>query len=242
MRGADQLLGLLAEVLAGIDEGRSAPARLCAAIPRLLPVTGASITVVAQQGVREALCVSGPAAAEVEELQLTCGIGPCVDAFVWGRPVLVADLADPRDVRWPGFTADAVAAGAAAVFAFPLQIGAIRLGVLDLCRDRPGGLNGRGLTDALLVADVVTLTLLAIAEGSPEDALGEACQDGSLLHRSEIHQATGMAMVQLGVDVAEAFVRLRALAYAEGQPLSEIARSVVARERQLSSVSPEEEA
>ena len=79
-------------------------------------------------------------------------------------------------------------------------------------------------------------------EGSSEDALGEACQDGSLLHRSEIDQATGMAMVQLGVDVVEAFVRLRALAYAEGQPLHEIARSVVARELRLSNTAPEEEA
>ncbi len=101
-------------------------------------------------------------------------------------------------------------------------------------------MSGRELTDALLVADVATLTLLAMMEGAPEDALGEAWHDSSLLHRSEIHQATGMAMVQLGVGVVEAFVRLRALAYAEGQPLNEIARSVVARELRLSSTAPGE--
>ena len=241
MKEADQLLELLAGVLAGADPAQSAAARLCAAIPRLLSVTGASITVVARHGVRETQCVSGPLAAQLEELQLTVGIGPCVDAFVWGNPVLVPDLADVRDVRWPGFAADAITAGVAAVFAFPLQIGAIRLGVLDLCRDRRGGLSGRELTDALLVADVATLTLLAMMGGAPEDALGEAWHDSSLLHRSEIHQATGMAMVQLGVGVVEAFVRLRALAYAQGQPLSEIARSVVARELRLSGTAPGEE-
>ncbi len=119
MKEADQLLELLAGVLAGADQGQSAPGRLCAAIPRLLSVTGASITVVARHGVRETQCVSGPLAAQIEELQLTFGVGPCVDAFVWGNPVLVPDLADLRDVRWPGFAADAITAGVAAVFAFP---------------------------------------------------------------------------------------------------------------------------
>jgi hypothetical protein len=51
--------------------------------------------------------------------------------------------------------------------------------------------------------------------------------------RPEIHQATGMISVQLGVGIAEAFSRLRARAFAQGRPLSELAADVVARRRRF---------
>jgi hypothetical protein len=47
-------------------------------------------------------------------------------------------VADPAVVRWPAFAQAGVDAGVLAVFAFPLAIGAIRIGVLVLYRDRPG--------------------------------------------------------------------------------------------------------
>jgi hypothetical protein len=51
--------------------------------------------------------------------------------------------------------------------------------------------------------------------------------------RPEIHQATGMISVQLGVGIAEALSRLRARAFAEGRPLSELAADVVTRRRRF---------
>src|SRR5450755_3611990 len=46
-------------------------------------------------------------------------------------------------VRWPVFAPAAATVGVAATFAFPVQVGGIRLGVLDLYRDTTGGLlNG----------------------------------------------------------------------------------------------------
>ncbi|WP_251018145.1 ANTAR domain-containing protein [Streptomyces sp. ISL-1] len=47
--------------------------------------------------------------------------------------------------------------------------------------------------------------------------------------RAEIDQATGILTVQLGVGIEEAFVRLRAYAYAQGRRLAEVAADVVAR-------------
>jgi hypothetical protein len=53
--------------------------------------------------------------------------------------VLVSDLDDKDAVRgWPGFTPQARQIGAAAIFALPLQIGAIRVGSPGLYRDKPG--------------------------------------------------------------------------------------------------------
>jgi len=45
---------------------------------------------------------------------------------------------------------------------------------------------------------------------------------------AEVHQASGMLMVQLGVSIEIALARLRAYAFAQGRPVSEIAREVVA--------------
>jgi hypothetical protein len=54
----------------------------------------------------------------------------------------------------------ATEAGAGAVFAFPLRIGAISPGVLDLYSSTPGGLNPEDLADAMAFADTATLVLL----------------------------------------------------------------------------------
>jgi hypothetical protein len=51
--------------------------------------------------------------------------------------------------------------------------------------------------------------------------------------RAEIDQATGMLTEQLGVGIEEAFVRLRAYAYARERRLIEVAGDIVARRLRL---------
>jgi AmiR/NasT family two-component response regulator len=115
-------------------------------------------------------------------------------------------------------------AGAAAVFAFPLVVGAIRAGVLGLYRDRPGPLSDFQLGDALVFADTATMLLLD-AQDRPAD-LASA-------YRAEIDQATGMLTEQLDVTITDAFVRLRAYAYANDILLTDVARDIVARRLRL---------
>src|SRR5580692_6807714 len=137
----------------------------------------------------------------------------------------------------PVFAPAACQAGAAAIFAFPLQVGAIRAGVMGLYRVRPGPLSAFQLGDALVFADTATLLLLdSPGQGSGHAAAGSGPggQPADLtLHRAEIDQATGMLTEQLGVGIAEAFIRLRAYAYAHDRRLSELARDIVARRLRL---------
>ena len=49
------------------------------------------------------------------------------------------------------------------------------------------------------------------------------------IDRAEVHQATGMVLVQLDITPKDAFARLRAYAFAQRRPLSDVARDVVAR-------------
>ncbi len=222
MQAADRrarVLALLAEHGQGLD-------RLCAACVAHLPsIGGAGLAVMSTLPASETRYVSDEKSARIEALQFELGEGPCMDAFAAGRPVLVPDVSGREQrLRWPAFTEGAEAAGVGALFAFPLQLGAIRIGVLDLYRDRPGRLDEDELGDALVFADTVTLLLLA------EDHTNGADWPSSAFdHHAAVHQATGMVMAQLGGSIEAAFDRLRAHAYAEDRPLDEVAVDVVNR-------------
>ena len=215
-------------------QSRGAPislAHVCAAAVAGVGVDGAGVTVAASPTARETVYATDGIAAELEELQLTLGEGPCMDAFTDGGPALAVDLrAAEYFGRWPAFTPAAIGSGARAVFALPLQVGTIRLGVLDLYRSRPGGLSPHELADALALADTAGMLLLDAAAGTGTDTAELAWQSHDpTAQEAVVHQATGMILVQLGVSADAAFARLRAYAYAHDRPLGDVARDVVAR-------------
>ncbi|ASR34465.1 hypothetical protein BAY61_05065 [Prauserella marina] len=166
---------------------------------------------------------TNPVSAGLEDLQLTVGEGPCLDAFVTGGPVLIADLA-AEIARWPAFTPVACELGAAAVFSFPLQFGVVRLGSLDLYRDTTGPLTRTELADALILSDLAT-------QGVVADLDGHNVEDVSWLAdpHLQVHQAAGMVQVQLGSTTEVALMRLRGHAFTLGIPLADVARQVVGR-------------
>ena len=221
-------LGVVLAAMEGVngDHARSAIDRVCAAGVVLLSLRGAGVSLIVDGELRGTAGVSDSGIGVVQELQLTLGEGPCVDAWRSGTVVLEPDLAEPEVVRWPALAQAGVSAGVLAVFAFPLQIGAIRIGVLVLYRDHPGPLSGDELAYGLVLADVAAQVILGLQAGAAADTLHELLASEPP-HWAEIHQATGMLAVQLGVGLDEAFVRLRARAFADGRPLRLLAREVV---------------
>lgn len=202
--------------------------RLCSAAVGALSASGAGVSVMAEDGARGVAASSDPASERIEELQFVLGEGPCIDAFASRRPVLVPDLTDGAAHRWPAYTPAAHDGGVRAVFAFPLQVGAARLGVLDVFRSRAGPLSGAELRQAFAFTDLAVRTLL----DGQDDAIPGAAADGldeAIEHSPELFQAQGMVMVQLGVSLAEALVRIRAHTYAENRRLNCVARDIVAR-------------
>jgi hypothetical protein len=97
-----------------------------------------------------------------------------------------------------------------------------------LYRAQPGSLTPQQLADALVFADIALQLLLDSYAGISE-AAGYRPIDGLSDSRAEVYQATGMISVQLGVSLEEAFVRLRAHAFAADTPLDAIADDVVSR-------------
>jgi hypothetical protein len=193
-----------------------------------LDIDGAAISLLTADPLRETVFASDATADLLEDLQFSLGEGACIDAAVSRRPVLVADMNDPaQTARWPVYAA-AVAeqTGVRAIFALPLQWGAIDVGVLDLYRRAPGALSAAQMRDALSAADAATLILLGLRSDPGDD---DQAWDRSWGNRAEIHQATGMVVAQLGVSAADALARLRAHAFAEQRLLGDVARDVVAR-------------
>lgn len=184
-----------------------------------------------------AVCTTDRVSSLIEELQYTLGEGPCVDAYHLDRPVLEPDLADPDTPRWLAFTPPAVEAGARAIFGFPLQVGAVRLGALDLYRDQPGPLSDDQYADALVLAGVAARAVLATQAPAPPGEIGAEVEAGANF-RLAVHQAAGMVSVQLGISVADALVRLRAYAFGNNRLLADVADEVVTRKLRLDDPSP----
>jgi hypothetical protein len=102
------------------------------------------------------------------------------------------------------------------------------LGVLDLYRALPGRLSREQVDDALVLADTACALLIDSAQ-DPSPGLGRRVPEHARLQDPEVHQATGMVVVQMGVSAEVAQVRLRAYAYAYDRRLRDVARDVVAR-------------
>jgi len=135
-----------------------------------------------------------------------------------------------RTVHWLSYASwpVALAHGVAAVFAVPVGSGAARLGVLCLYRKQAQELTRDQLDTLLLYADAAMMLALddrgGLTPGSAE-LIGTSFSE----RRAEVHQATGMVSVQVGISVTDALVMLRACAYAAGRPIAEVAADVIGR-------------
>jgi hypothetical protein len=217
----------LLEIARDVGDDRALAEQVCQAYVAGLDVDGAAISLLTASNAHQMLCATDATAELLEDLQFSLGEGVCVEAAVTGRPVLVPDLHHSTEVsRWPIFAAAVVEqSDVGALFAVPFQWETVNLGVLDLYRTAPGSLSDAQLRDVMRAADMAALMFLGVRTDPGEGAW----LDHSLHGRAEIHQATGMVVVQLGVSAPDALARLRAYAFVEQRLLSDVAHDVVSR-------------
>lgn len=201
--------------------------QLCRTLTTELAVTGVAVNLMSTSGTLGVMAASSDRSRDVDELQFATGEGPCHDAYAARRPVLTPDLRSVAHGRWPGFSSAALESGVDAVFAFPLQVGAVVLGVLDVYAEQPGSLSRDHVAAALTCAQLATEILL---DGDLVSAGGRTDSDLSTVldQRAEIYQAQGMVVVDLHVDLAEALSRMRAHAFGNEMPLIDVARDIIA--------------
>ncbi|MGK4595270.1 GAF and ANTAR domain-containing protein [Amycolatopsis sp. w19] len=224
----DQRRRLRSLLTANGDGNSSAVAEICALAVAELAVSGVWVTLISQAGTpatqQRLVRATDATAARLEELQFTVGEGPGLEAVISGTAILAPDLIVTAS-RWPAFTSGAQAAGAAAVFAFPLSLGAIRLGSLDCYRTTAGQLSSRQTAAALILAEMTFEAVLSETAGHAHDDLGWITD----IH-AEVHQATGIVKYDLGVTMQAALLRIRGYAYANDMPIAVVAQRIVDRE------------
>jgi len=189
---------------------------LLSAAVRLLPESGSAGMVVAAEGPNHRLV----------ELEFDVGEGPGTTSYGVRRPVLVSDLAGSDGDDWPGFRAAAITQGVGAVFAFPLHLGAVAFGTFELYAGQAGPLSREEIRLARAFAEI-GVGMLLDGDATNADGSLSAGFSRAAAHRAEVAQAQGMVMVDLGISLGEAMVRLRAHAFANGLSLSDLARSVI---------------
>lgn len=226
---APSIRDLVSSVLAALRAGDavSLAARVCEACVSLLPVDGASLSVMLGTGHRQSLYASDAVMEHIEALQFSLAEGPCLEAFQTGLPVLVADLPNDGIQSWPVFAAE-VSTEVGAIFAFPLRRGAVRFGAVDLYRRTPGWFSDAELATALQLTDIATSALLAASATGPEGEISANWLTELTRSIAVVHQATGMVVAEFAIPAEQALARLRGYAFATGRLLDDVSADLVA--------------
>ena len=206
---------------------------LCDPFVETLPVSGASISVMSGAVGQSTISSSNAVAARLDELQFDLGEGPCWQALKTRRPALSFSLHTGDNDNWPIFAeavrSDTVASGVSAIFAFPLTVGSLDIGAVDLYTTSPIDLTAQQVAGATSLAEVAAWQVLRrVLSEQDMDAVG-GDQSDARSSRREVHQATGMVLAQLNIGAADAALLLRAHAYASGRSVREVATDVVER-------------
>jgi GAF domain-containing protein len=202
---------------------------VCEVATQLTGCTGACIMLLSDDQSKGSLCRTDDEAAFIEDSQYTLGEGPSIDAYLTGRSVHVDSFTSLMPPRWPVFTPLAIERGIEAIFAFPVRIGAVRLGALNVYRTSPGALSTDQRSDALVLADVAARTIVALQAYAAPGALASEIEEGANFH-FVVHQSAGMLSEQLGISVQDALIRIRARAFTDNRPIDDVAADIVRRE------------
>lgn len=190
-----------------------------------LPVDGLAISTLGDFLGSETVSASDPLAVRLDELQFDYGEGPCWDAMVRAEPVLEPDVKHRPTRIWPAFSGAIQAEDLGAIFAFPLRMGHLQLGAVDLYTSRPSELSDMHVRQAEALASVVSRLVLlrAFRLASEFNPVEESDQ----LSRRAVHQATGMVLIQLQIPAADARLIIQGHAFSAGRSTLEVAEDIV---------------
>lgn len=207
----------------------SLPHRLVRAAAVALPVAGAVLCVLDEQGLRIPLADSGEIAATVERLEFTTGCGPSLAAVQTGLPVFGTESVLAQ--RWP-ILHDLLATGTEvrSTLALPLPGWLRGLGSMDLYFRDPAGPMAIDVVEARALCALVAAHLEAAERSAATPAGGPAWLDTSAARRrGRLWTAVGMVIAGLQVSAEDALALLRGHAYATDRTVDDLALDLLDR-------------
>ena len=200
---------------------------LCGPFVGAVGVTGAAISTLGRPLGSQTVGASDATAARIDEIQIDLGEGPAWTALRTRRPVLTPDVQREGGGEWPLARQALRTLNIGALFAFPLYVGELSVGSVDLYSRSARPLSLQAVDDATVLAEATSRHILRRALDdidSAEDGIAEGPHS-----RREMHQASGMIAAQLGIDVDDALLVLRGRAFSSGRSVAEVSTDVVAR-------------
>jgi GAF domain-containing protein len=190
-----------------------------------LDVSAAGLMLAAADGDLRVVASSSEAIRLVELFELQAAEGPCWDCYRTGELVAGADVASIRE-RWPRFAPVALGAGFGSAYAIPMRLRGAVIGALNLFRVETSALAPEDILAAQALADVATIAILQDRAGREVQLVNEQLNH-ALNSRIMIEQAKGVLSQRDGIDMEEAFSRMRQYARRHNRLLAEVARDVV---------------
>ncbi|MDQ6785145.1 MAG: GAF and ANTAR domain-containing protein [Actinomycetota bacterium] len=191
----------------------------------ILDVSAAGLMLVSADGGLRRMASSSDAMRILEVFEEESDEGPCPDCYRTGEPVINIDLAQVNG-RWPRFAPKALDAGFHSVHALPMHVRGRTIGALNLFRTDEGQMGDADVVVAQALADVATISIVTQRAAAEAQGLNEQLQQ-ALNSRIVIEQAKGIVAQSLGVDMEQAFLRLRAHARNSNLKLGDTAKSVI---------------
>jgi hypothetical protein len=203
---------------------------LMSAVAAAMGVGSAAATLRGRRPAAQVTAASDAVARAAYDLEVALGEGPAVTAMTAGVPVS-ADGGSLPD-RWPLYGPAIGELGIRAVVAVPLRHASGFLGTL--CVYSPElVLPDRVVALAGHFADAVTYTMLLPPDLPADGDVRDEPLFGESDYQAVVHQAAGMVSVQVGCGIDDAECLLRARAFADSQPVEEVALSVLRQETRL---------
>jgi transcriptional regulator with GAF, ATPase, and Fis domain len=191
----------------------------------LLKAAAAGILLADANGQLRVIGASTEQVGLLELFQIQNDEGPCLDSYRTGAVVFDASL--DADSAWPRFAEESVRSGYPSVCAVPLRLKNLTLGCLNLFMSEPIALTGAEMLLSRALADVASIAIVQ-DQATREAAIREGHLQHALTSRISIEQAKGMIAERAGVDMDDAFNKLRSFARSSNRLLTEVAESIVA--------------
>ncbi len=191
----------------------------------LLGVSAAGVMLASPAGTLGLVASSSEAMRLLELFELQAQEGPCLDAFRTGQPVEEENL-DAGSGRWPSFSAAARKAGFRSALALPLRLREVTIGALNLLSISPSPRRDPDVIVARAFTDLATLSIIQHRASAEAQRVNEQLS-AALTSRIVIEQAKGVISERAGIDLADAFSRLRNYARSHNLRLTEVAQAAV---------------
>ena len=191
----------------------------------VLGASAAGVMLASAEGDLRLVASSSDAMRVVELFELQAREGPCLDAFHTGERVSHERLTAGAG-RWPRFATVAVDAGFQSVFALPMRLRDVTIGALNLFNVEDTPMHEDDVVVARAFADLATISVLQQRAVADSQRLNEQLTT-ALTSRVLIEQAKGVVFERAGVDMSEAFSRLRSYARNHNMRLTDVAQAAI---------------